>query len=138
MKYLWILIIAFVALSCTDQSTDDKLNYLQGYWNIEHVEKPDGTEQEFPFTNHMDFFEINGNSGTKSRVSPTFDGRFIGYGETIRFDWEERENQLLLKFGTGDNAYNMILREATKEEMVLIHENGTIYYYLPYQTDEEQ
>jgi hypothetical protein len=138
MKYLWILIIALVTVSCTDQSTDDKLNNLKGYWNIERVEKPDGTEQEFPFTNHMDFFEINGNSGTKSRVSPTFDGKFVGYGETIRFDWEVRENQLLLKFGTGDNAYNMILREATKEEMVLIHENGTIYHYLTYQTDAKQ
>lgn len=138
MKYLGIFIIALATLSCTDQSTDAKLNNLQGYWNIEHVEKPDGTEQEFPFTNHMDFFEINGISGTKSRVSPTFDGKFISYGETIKFVWEVRENQLLLNFGTGESAYSMILREATKEEMVLIHEDGTIYHYLPYQTDAEQ
>lgn len=138
MKNLGICIVLLVLIGCTNNGTDEKLNFLQGYWNIDKVEKPDGTEQEFPFTNHMDFFDIDGSMGTKSRVSPTFDGKFVSYGETIRFTWEERENQLLLLFGKGESAYEMILKEATEEELVLVHENGTIYHYLPYQENAQQ
>ncbi|WP_194852127.1 lipocalin-like domain-containing protein [Nonlabens antarcticus] len=138
MKYLWIIIIALITTSCSDQSTDVKLENLKGYWNIERVEKPDGEEKIFPFTNHMDFFEVNENGGTKSRVSPTFDGRFVSYGETVRFVWEMRENQLILIFEEGDKSYTQILKEATKEELILVHENGTVYYYQPYEPNEKQ
>ena len=138
MKNLICVILIAVLASCANDSNSEKIKNLNGYWNIDLVEKPDGSSKEFPFTNHMDFFEVNGNMGTKSRVSPTYDGTFISYGDAVRFVWVDNENQVVLNFESGDQAYSQILRKATKEELELVHEDGTVYYYKAYQPNEEQ
>ncbi|BAO55921.1 hypothetical protein NMS_1912 [Nonlabens marinus S1-08] len=126
-----------MTVSCDDQSNKKKLEHLQGYWSIDTVEKPDGSEKEFPFTNHMDFFNVEGTSGTKSRVSPTYDGRFISYGDAVKFVWVNDENQLVLKFADGENSYSQTLKKATEDELILIHEDGTIYNYKSYDPDAQ-
>jgi hypothetical protein len=138
MKYAWILAIAIVLGSCNNQSSQAKLEHLEGYWVIDIVEKPDGEEKEFPFTNHMDYFEVNENSGTKSRVSPTYDGTFISYGDAVKFVWVDEENQTVLNFADGERSYSQILNKATKDELVLIHEDGTIYRYKSHNPNAKQ
>ncbi len=137
MKKILSLCTLFVLTSCTHQKAEEKIAFLNGYWNIDLVEKPDGTVKEFPFTNHMDFFETNGIKGTKSRVSPTYDGGFIVYGDPVVFTWESTDDQVFLKFEDGDGAYTQNLRKATETELELVHDDGTIYYYKSYQSDEE-
>ncbi|PRP66146.1 lipocalin-like domain-containing protein [Nonlabens agnitus] len=138
MKNLIIAVFTVLLVSCANDSNSEKIKNLNGYWNIDLVEKPDGSQKEFPFTNHMDFFEVNGNSGTKSRVSPTYDGTFISYGDAVKFEWVDDENQVVLNFASGEQAYSQILRKANKDEMELVHEDGTVYYYKAYQPDAEQ
>lgn len=132
-KLLWILLL-ILAVSCTS-SNNEKIKNLNGYWTIDIVVKPDGSKKEFPFTNHMDFFEVNGNYGVKTRVSPTYDGTFISYGDTVKFMIKEDESQVVLNFETGEQAYSQILRKATAEELELVHEDGTVYYYKSHQPD---
>ena len=138
MKNLIIVLLVLIVTSCSNTSSSEKIKNLNGYWNIDLVEKPDGSSKEFPFTNHMDFFEVNGNMGTKSRVSPTYDGTFISYGDAVRFVWVDDEDQVVLNFESGDKAYSQILRKANKEELELVHEDGTVYYYKAYQPNAEQ
>lgn len=135
MRYVWILIIVLAFNGCQDQDHKTKLENLNGYWIIDIVEKPDGEKKEYPFTNHMDFFDVNENYGTKSRVSPTYSGTFISYGAAVKFVWEEDETQLLLRFEDGEQAYSQILKKATEDELVLVHEDGTKYYYKSYKPD---
>jgi len=131
MRNLILVFLVATLTGCQDTSKEMITN-LNGYWTIDLVEKPDGSTKEFPFTNHMDFFDVDGTKGTKSRVSPTYDGTFISYGEAITFALVESENQVFLNFRDGDNAYTQILRKATKEELELVHEDGTVYYYKSY------
>lgn len=129
---------AFLIVGCTNNGSSEKISNLNGYWTIDTVEKPNGEEKEFPFTNHMDYFEVNGKTGSKSRVSPTYEGGFISYGDAVKFVWEENENQVVLNFESGEKAYSQILRKATEEELELVHEDGTIYRYKAYTPNEEQ
>jgi len=138
MRFLFFVVVAFLIIGCSNNGSSEMIENLNGYWTIDTVEKPDGSEKEFPFTNHMDYFDINGKTGTKSRVSPTYDGTFISYGDAVRFVWQEKENQVLLNFESGEKAYSQILRKATENELELVHEDGTIYYYKAYEPDEEQ
>jgi len=138
MKYAWILLLALTLGSCTNQSNQAMLEHLEGYWVIDIVEKPDGTLKEFPFTNHMDYFEVLENSGTKSRVSPTYDGTFISYGDAVKFVWVEQEHQILLNFADGERSYSQILKKATEDELELIHEDGTIYRYKSHTPNAKQ
>ncbi len=138
MKVFILIGLLGALASCSRNNSSEKIEALNGYWNIDTVEKPDGSEKEFPFSNHMDFFETNGNKGTKSRVSPTYDGSFIVYGDPVVFTWEEKEEELLLHFEEGDAAYTQIVQKATTQELELVHEDGTIYNYKSYQVNEKQ
>ncbi|MGB5982373.1 MAG: lipocalin family protein [Nonlabens sp.] len=134
---MYILIGALMLTSC-EKDPNKQIAQLEGYWNIEEVKLPDGNTKEFPFSNHMDYFEINGNKGMKHRVSPRYDGTFVNYGSPVPFKWEAIDGTLTLNFAEGDNAYQQTLESVTEEELVLLHENGTTYTYTSYKTDEEQ
>ena len=137
MRYTSLFLFLLLLNACSNDNSQEKIKNLSGYWNIDTVLKPDGTEKEFPFTNHLDFFDVVGNRGTKSRVSPTYDGTFISYGDPITFEWVDKENQVLLNFRSGDKAYTQILKTATLDEMELVHEDGTIYRYKAYVPNEK-
>lgn len=136
-NFIAVLVFTLILTSC-NQNPEDQIAQLEGYWNIEEVRLPDGNTKEFPFSNHMDYFVINGNKGMKHRVSPRYDGTFVDYGSPIPFKWEESDGMLTLHFADGDNAYQQTLESVSKEELVLLHENGTKYTYTAYTTDEKQ
>jgi len=138
MRNLILALVTILFVGCSNNGSSDVMSNLNGYWTIDTVEKPDGTAKEFPFTNHMDYFEVQGKTGTKSRVSPTYDGGFISYGDPVKFVWEKNENQVILNFESGERAYSQILRKATDDELELIHEDGTIYRYKKHTPNEEQ
>jgi hypothetical protein len=138
MKIVFLSLCLVLAVSCQQPNPDDQLEKLQGYWNIDTVVQEDGTVKEFPFSNHMDFFEIQENVGTKSRVSPTYDGSFIVYGDPIKFVWEIEEDKLILRFRDGEQSYSQEVKKVSNEVLQLVHENGMIYNYKIHRTDEEQ
>lgn len=131
-----LLIASLLFISCSSDS-DKKLELLDGYWNIDTVTLPDGSEKEFPFSNHMDHFEVEGLNGVKHRVSPTYDGGFVNYGSPVYFKWQENEDELILIFKEGDNSYQQSVEEVTTTDLELKHENGTIYSYKRYTSNEE-
>ena len=136
MNKIIYLILVSVVISCS--SNEDKIKAVEGYWNIEQVLMPDGNEREFPFSNHMDHFKIEGYKGVKNRVSPTYDGGFISYGNPIYFEWKEKDGDIWLTFQEGEGSYKQTVEKATKETLVLLHENGTRYTYKSYTPNEEQ
>ncbi len=139
MKYKIAIpvLLACFFISCENDPLE-KIKLLEGYWNIETVEMPDGSEKAFPFSNHMDYFEIKENTGMKYRVSPRYDGTFVNYGSPVPFKWKEKDGELLLKFADSSSAYQQILKSVSKKELILLHENGTLYTYTSYNPDAKQ
>lgn len=131
-----LLIVTLILYSCGN-STTDQIKQLEGYWNIEKVILPDGSEKDFPFSNHMDYFVIEGGSGVKNRVSPKYDGSMVEYGSPVAFKWEENDGVLILQFKEGDQSYKQTVSKCTTDQLVLLHENGTEYYYEAYTPDEK-
>lgn len=134
-KLFFILSITLLA-SCGNNATE-MANAMEGYWNIETVTLSDGTEREFPFSNHMDHFEIEGSNGVKNRVSPTYDGSFINYGSPVQFTWETVDGKVVLTFKDGAERYQQTLKKCDATTLVLLHENGTEYRYKAYENAQE-
>ena len=136
MKKSAFILLLLAITSCTT-STSETLQSINGYWNIDTVELEDGSDREFPFSNHMDHFAINETSGVKNRVSPTYDGKFINYGSPVPFKWADRDGKLFLMFNDGESKYEQEVVEANAETMTLLHENGTTYIYKRYSNEEQ-
>jgi len=134
----FLAVITIVLFTSCGNTISDQLIHIEGYWNIENVTLPDGSEREFPFSNHMDHFEIEGKQGIKYRVSPTYDGGFVNYGSPVNFTCEEIDGELQLLFKDGEQAYTQTVVNATETTLVLQHENGTIYNYSSYNPNNEE
>jgi hypothetical protein len=135
MRKLLFLTLLIFTVGCSP-SVDTAL--LSGYWNIEKVVLPDGSEKEFPFSNHMDHFEVCNYQGIKYRVSPTYDGGFVNYGSPVNFTIRERNDEIHLHFRSGEESYQQKLVLCTSERLVLLHENGTTYHYSSFKTNHEE
>lgn len=133
----FVLIIMCMILTACSQKKDELLANLNGYWTIDKVELSDGSERELMFSNHMDHFALSETQGVKNRVSPTYDGSFINYGSPVVFKWQERDNALFLLFNDGTAKFEQQILNCTDEQLTLLHENGTRYFYKRY-TNEEQ
>ncbi len=139
MKWnIFLTVLIAVFLTSCEKDSSEKIKLLEGYWNIETVQMPDGSEKAFPFSNHMDYFEVNENTGMKHRVSPRYDGSFVNYGSPVPFKWKEKDGVLLLKFADSSSAYQQTLKCVSENELVLLHENGTLYTYTSYTPDAKQ
>lgn len=136
IRFLSLLTILLLT-SCSN-NVDEQLKNIEGYWNIETAILPDGSEREFPFSNHMDHFEIEGKQGIKYRVSPTYDGGFVNYGSPVYFTCETVDGELLLQFKDGVESYTQTVEKATTNKLVLKHQNGTIYRYSSYTLNDAQ
>ncbi len=131
-----VLLLTLTLYSC-GKTPSEQIQQLEGYWNIDKVVLPDGKEKEFPFSNHMDFFEIEGNNGKKYRVSPRYDGTMVEYGSPVPFKWEEKDGALTLTYKDGEQSYQQTVTKCNAERLILLHENGTEYYYEAYTIDEK-
>ena len=58
MKY-FIPIIFFILISCTDKVTQQDLQQLNGYWDIDKVESVDKKITEYGANSTIDFYFVN-------------------------------------------------------------------------------
>jgi hypothetical protein len=133
-----LLILIFVILASCSQNPEEQIQNLEGYWSIEKVEFPNGTEKKYPYTVTLDHFALNDSIGMKNRVTPRYDNVMVTADTPIDFTWTVKTGDLILNFQDGDQAYSQKVKTCTEDQLVLVHENNTTYHYKRYQADAQQ
>ena len=135
MKKL-VLLFLLICVSC-GQTTKELTDNLSGYWNIQKVEFPYGTEKEYPYTTTLDHFTLKDSIGVKNRVTPRYDNVMVSAETPINFRWKEVNGDLVLTFQDGAEAYQQIVKKCTESELILVHDNKTTYHYKRYLLDAQ-
>ncbi|GGG27651.1 hypothetical protein GCM10011344_30580 [Dokdonia pacifica] len=131
--HLIYLVIVTSLCACT-QNPEEQLTYLNGYWEIAGVTTPDGKAKEFSLSQNIDFFEIQNNQkGIRKKVQPSINGNFTTSQSSENIDIEIRKDMLVLKYTTAFDHWEETVIEATKDELILLNENGNIYSYRRYE-----
>ena len=58
MRYICIIIALFVFVGCHNKVDQLDLPLLNGYWEIEKVTFPDGSEKEYSVNTSVDYIEV--------------------------------------------------------------------------------
>ena len=120
-------------VSCT-QTPDEQLTYLEGYWEIAEVATPDGSKKTYSLSQNVDFFEIQDNQkGVRKKVQPDIGGHFTTSQSSENIDIEINDNTLVLKYTTAFDSWKETVIEASKDQLILLNENGTTYTYRRYE-----
>lgn len=75
--YFYLILLATALISCTSKPKKEDIEKLNGYWEIEKVEFPDGNKKEYKVNEFIELISIKENKGIRQKVAPQLDGSFL-------------------------------------------------------------
>ncbi|MBK5212382.1 MAG: lipocalin family protein [Flavobacteriaceae bacterium] len=130
-----IIIIPFFllfAISCEKPNPEAQKQNLGGYWEIKTVKMPDGEKKEFDINTIIDYIEVKGDSGQRTKVSPKFDGTFATNGVSENFTLKIEEDSLRIYYKTPFDEWKETVIEAKDSTLTVINRDNKIYTYFKF------
>lgn len=124
---LSIVILFFV--SCEKPNPEAQKQNLSGYWEIKSVKMPNGEKKEFNINTVVDYIELKGDNGTRTKVSPKFDGSFITNGVSENFTLKIEEDSLRIYYKTPFDEWKETVIEAKDSSLTVKNRDNKIYTY---------
>ncbi len=129
MKKIYAVLFILFLSSCNQRITQEDLSKLNGYWEIEKVILPDGTEKEYAINETFDYFQIQSNKGFRKKVKPQLNGRFFVDDQSEKVEISIEQEQVLLSYSTPYSKWRENLVTLTDEKLVLVNKAKMIYHY---------
>jgi hypothetical protein len=128
LKFI-IIPLLLIAISCEKPNPETLRQNLSGYWEIKTVKMPDGEKKEFNINTIIDYIEINGDNGTRTKVSPKFDGTFTTNGVSENFTLKIEDDSLQMYYKTHFDEWKETVIEAKDSTISVINRDNKIYTY---------
>ena len=128
-KFVLIILLAVIVTSCKQQTPEEKLDYLNGYWEIEKVEFSRDSIKEFRMSENVDYFEINDGIGFRKKVRPQYDGTYIVSDDAEKIEAKIENDSLNLYYSTPFDSWKETVLKAGEDKMSIKNNRGLIYHY---------
>ena len=133
-KVFYILIVAFVLSSCASNH-ENKIKYIEGYWEIKEVKKDSKLIKEYNISLSVDYFEVNIDlTGFRKKVSPTLNGSFIVTQDQAPFTLKIENDSLNIYYNHNNVITKETIIKASKEELIIANSQDFRYIYKPYKS----
>ena len=129
MKRILLLIVLVSVLSCKQKITEADISNLNGYWEIEKVELPDGDKKEYKVNETIDFFKIEANKGFRKKVMPQLDGTYLTNDIQEDVVVVIKDGDASLQYKTTYASWKEEIIELTKDKLVVKNQQEIEYYY---------
>ncbi|QNJ98393.1 lipocalin-like domain-containing protein [Constantimarinum furrinae] len=129
MYKIGVLIFSMLMISCGRQDPTEQLEHLSGYWEIHHVTMPDGTKKDFSINTTIDYIEIEGNMGVRTKLNPQFDGTFITTNTAEAFSIKIENDSLRLYYQTPFASWKETVIKAKDSLLEVLNHEGKRYTY---------
>ena len=129
MKRILLLIVLLSVLSCKQKITEADISNLNGYWEIEKVELPDGDKKEYKVNETIDFFKIDGNKGFRKKVMPQLDGTYLTNDIQEDIVIAVKDGDATIQYKTTYASWKEEIIELTKDKLVVKNEQDLEYHY---------
>lgn len=129
MKRILLLIVLLSVLSCKQNISEADISNLNGYWEIEKVELPDGDKKEYKVNETIDFFKIEANKGFRKKVMPQLDGTYLTNDIQEDVVVVVKDGDASLQYKTTYASWNEEIIELTKDKLVVKNQQEIEYYY---------
>ena len=129
MKRILLLIVLGSVFSCKQKITEADISNLNGYWEIEKVELPDGDKKEYKVNETIDFFKIEENKGFRKKVMPQLDGTYLTNDIQEDVTVVLKDGDASLQYKTTYASWNEEIIELTNDKLVVKNQQEIEYYY---------
>ena len=122
-------LLGMILLSCNTDSPLEKVDNLNGYWEITKAELPEGITKEFKYSEIVDFIEVDSLKGFRKKVRPQIDGSFITTNDEEVFEVKLENDSINLYYTTPYANWKETVISSEENELVVINPRGIIYTY---------
>lgn len=129
MRNLYLIIASILFLGCQQQSPEDMVPHLSGYWEIENVLSKHVKGKEFTFNNTIDYIELEGSTGIRTKLQPTIDGKYIGNKTAESFEIKVEADSLNMYYQTPFDSWKETVLKATDVKLIVRNQDGIEYHY---------
>ncbi|RTY86614.1 lipocalin family protein [Flavobacterium sp. GT3R68] len=129
MKKIYALLCLLVLMSCQQKVTEKDISKMNGYWEIEKVVLPDGSEKEYSINETFEYFKIKNNIGFRKKVKPQLNGRFIVDDQSGKLEIVFKNEKTYINYSTAYAKWKEELKSLSDEKMVIINSQNSAYHY---------
>jgi hypothetical protein len=130
MKKLVFIFLALATMAgCKKRFEGNSYTKLNGYWEIEKVILPDGTEKDYGANPTIDYFEVKDTAGFRKKAMPQFDGTYRANDLSESFTIQRRGDSVVLHYTTPYAQWDETLLSADDKELVVRNQHSIEYHY---------
>ncbi|MCM4151416.1 hypothetical protein DHD05_07420 [Arenibacter sp. N53] len=129
MRYIYFFIALNSLIGCQDKINQIDLPYLNGYWEIEKVSFPDGTDKEYTVNTSVDYIEINALKGYRKKVQPKFNGTYDTSNDAEMFTIHEKDGVFTINYTTGLSEWHEKIISLSENSFTVLSEDNLKYHY---------
>lgn len=126
---LFVVALAGMLAGCEKHFEGTDYSALNGYWEIEKVIMPDGTEKDYSVNPTVDYFEVKGTKGYRKKAMPQIDGTFRANDFSEAFTITKQGEKTVLKYATDYAKWDEELLAADDKELVTKNQHNIEYHY---------
>jgi|SRR5690554_555061 len=123
------LLLTLFVISCAKPNPEEQKQKLTGYWEIKEVEMPSGNVKEFDLNMIVDYIEVEGDSGKRTKVSPKYDGTYTTNGSVESFTLKIEDDSLRMYYKTPFDEWKETVIDAKDSVLTVINRDNKIYTY---------
>ena len=128
-KAITIFLLGILLVSCKQTITDNDVAKINGYWEIQKVNLPEGGKKEYKVNETIDFFQIKDKKGFRQKVMPQLDGTYLtnDLKETILIS--DNDGNFYINYSTNYGKWKEEIIEIKDSILVLKNEANLEYHY---------
>lgn len=132
MKRLIFILLVVLTISCS-KNPESYVEHINGYWEIESVILPNGTEKNYTYNETIDFFNITDSlTGFRKKLKPNFDGKFVTSKDIETLKLVIENDSLNAYYKTPFSNWKETILFADDEKLKVINQNKNVYLYKRY------
>jgi len=129
MKY-FSPILFIILISCNNKVTQQDIQQLNGYWDIDKVKSVDKKITEYKVNSTIDYYFVNDNNeGFRKKTTLDFSGTYKTNNIKDKIEIEDKDGTFIIKTTTSLDNWEDIIVSLTSEKLVLKNEKGILFYY---------
>jgi hypothetical protein len=128
-RVICALALSFLLISCTTSVNQSSLKNLNGYWEVEKVVFPDGSEKILPPSETHDYYEFKQNKGFRKKVTPLVTGNYLVNDLKDEFVVVQKEGGFSMNYKTFLSKWSEQIKSIDTDHLVLESEEHYQYYY---------
>lgn len=128
-NYFYLSLLAIGLTSCNSKPNKEDLVKLNGYWEIEKVEFPDGNKKEYKVNEFIDFISLKNEVGTRQKVAPQLDGTYLKGNLEDKIRVVDSADSYFLKTDSRFTKWEERILSVSDDEFVLENQAKIVYHF---------